>query len=88
MTRREFDAATKWNWNGAGMASDERRAYRLSRGHVDSDDFIARRASAHARRNTQERQSLDGFRPMLGIASPYRAPAAFRAATGRSLLGM
>ena len=49
MTRREFDGATKRNWGGLFMASDERELYREDRllppRGERSGDFLARRLS-------------------------------------------
>lgn len=49
MTRREFDAATKRNWGGPFMASDERATYREGRFLPDllerDPDHLARRAA-------------------------------------------
>ena len=70
MTRRDFDAATRENWGGPFMASDERAAYRAAR-HRDAPgvDRLAVRAAYLRRRG----------RSPLWIGSPHRAPALYRA---------
>lgn len=82
MTKREFDAETKVNY-GAHMGN--RTAYRAERGHVRERDYLAERCYAHWKRNWAY-SFRDGFLPVLGIGSKYRAPTAFRAARGLPLL--
>jgi hypothetical protein len=73
MTRREFDAATRENWGGPFMASDERARYREDRFLPDllerDPDLLARRA-AYSRR--------DGI-PALSRGSRFCAPALYAA---------
>lgn len=83
MTKKEFDAETKWNY---GTHMGARTAYRISRGHVVSGyDYLRFRALVHARVNAA-RFSYEGFLPLLARGSQFRAPQAWRAAQGRSLL--
>lgn len=88
MTKREHDAATKENWGGKGMASDERWSYRRRRGVylTAPRDYIAERAAYMAWRNHPSAIGRDGFLPTLGIGSRYRVPQAYRARTGAPLL--
>jgi len=73
MTKREFDAATKQNWGGPFMASDERETYRETRSLPPrgerSSDLLARR---------EEYSRRSGI-PALSRGSRFCAPALYRA---------
>ena len=96
MTKREFDAATKENWGGR-MASDERCSYRERRMREHNGcgaygpscaptDYITRRANEMARTRAG-RYPWEPVLATLGIGSRFRAPQAWAAQTGRSMLG-
>ena len=85
MTRREFDAVTKWDY-GAHMAGDTKESYRRERAYViEGYDYVTFRARVHARRNANP-YHRDGFLPVLARGSAFRAPQAWRAKEGRSML--
>jgi len=90
MTKREFDALTKENWQGNVMASDERCSYRETRmlphdgcgsfnpNHAGwSDDYLLRRAKQISKLKIAT----------LDRGSPFRASQAYRLRVGKSLLG-
>jgi len=91
MTKREFDAETKRNWGGPNMARDERCNYRAGRfmehrgsgAHYPTEtaDYLAARMFETVRM----RQGSTRF-AVLGVSSRWRAPAAYRATQGRTLL--
>lgn len=78
MTKREHDAATKWNY-GAVMAGDTRGYYRRDRGVPQNarEDWIARRAS----------EAKASGLPTLARGSKFRSIAEYRAKHGPSMLG-
>jgi hypothetical protein len=84
MTKREFDRATRINY-GATMGRLDADAYRVTERLVDldSDDFIARRATHVAWLRRLQGDTM----PALDRGSPFRAPADFRARKGAPLLG-
>lgn len=97
MTRREFDRATRQNWGGR-MASDERQAYRRERLLPAfgcpalapclagwTRDYIAERAAQVAALRGA-RYAHESILATLGRGSQYRAPQAYRAASGKPLL--
>lgn len=79
MTKRDFDALTKQNWGGRGMASDERDGYRWTRqlplygsgayAATWTRDRLAERAAWRRRNPTLA---------TLDLGSPHRAPAEWR----------
>ncbi len=83
MTKRQFDAKTKWN-AGSRMASDTRAQYRSERGRGN----CFRNCYCQAcRLSVLERRAAYGLQhdhAALAIASPLRAPAALAAHLGRS----
>lgn len=96
MTKREFDALTKENWGGKGMARDERCNYRERRmlkhngsgAHEPTDtavDYLAEREH-EIRYLRRIRDWHEPLLPVLGIGSRWRAPAAWRAKKGQTLL--
>lgn len=78
MTKREFDAATRENWGGPFMASDEREAYRAERLRGDRDEVLrpGPRGDLLARRAAYSRAT--GI-PALSRGSKFCAPALYRA---------
>lgn len=97
MTKREFDAATKENWGGRGMASDVRCSYRERRMREHDgcgaygprcapSDYIARRAW-EMQRVRRLRYPWEPALATLGVGSKFRAGQAFAARQGWPLLG-
>lgn len=88
MTKAEFDAATKEDWGGDYMASDERRAYRARRLKGDDlrGDYLAARSREYETRKRRSSDPLFGFQPLLSRSLRWRAPAEHARSQGRTLL--
>ena len=98
MTRREFDKLTKVNWGhredgeynatarkAGAYRMGQRTEYRRQRGHVDATDWLQNRGWENWWTN-RRLSSHEPRIPVLGIASRFRAPAAYRARVGLPLL--
>lgn len=87
MTKREFDRETQENWCCDGMASDERRAYRARRMRVlDRERDYIRSRAARMRELRRMRDNWEKTLATLDRGSPFRAPIAYRARVGQTLL--